>query len=86
MTEPTSEEIAAAANEAVTLFLRELGSDLSTGRFVLVVESVDEDGKLGIWTAEAAEQPIWVSLGLLEYGKTIGLFDPDDGSDVPGEL
>ncbi len=64
---PTSEEINKASEKAVALFLSELGGDLSTGRYVLVLEAIDENGDRGLWQSTAPGQASWDTLGLLNY-------------------
>jgi hypothetical protein len=66
--EPTYEQIREAAEAAVGLFLSKLGSDLSTGKFVLMVEVLSDDGTRPVWTATGENQQAWDTLGLLQYG------------------
>lgn len=65
--EPSREEIRLAAELAIGTFLRELGNDVSTGVFAFVVESIDENGKPGLWMAVGEDQPTWKTLGLCGY-------------------
>jgi hypothetical protein len=66
--EPPREDVQAAADRAIGVFLSELGSDLATGKFALLVEALDEDGKRGLWMVTHPDQTAWETLGLLQYG------------------
>jgi hypothetical protein len=78
---PSNEEVQAAADEAVGTFLANLGSDLSTGRYVLLAEVMDISGEKMLWTVTPVGQKAWDSLGILEYAlshERRHLEDPDD--------
>lgn len=68
MSEPTPGEVNAAAESAVGHFLGLLGSDLSTGKFVLMVETIGPEGEQSMWMATGGQQKCWDTLGLLTYG------------------
>jgi hypothetical protein len=77
--EPTPEQVNAAAEKAIGVFLAELGSDFSTGKFVLIAEAVDaESGKRSLWAAVADDQTPWDTMGLLTYMTSIEQGDAFD--------
>ena len=73
MDDPTPEEVANYAEEAVRMFLSKVGNDLATGKFLLVVESINLDGERGAWYAAPSDQTPWESLGLLKYAENMEL-------------
>lgn len=78
---PTPERVAAAGAEAAQSFLDQLSEDLSTGKFVMLVEAVDPQGERCMWMAVAQGQKQWDSLGLLEYARIneSGVIIDEDG-------
>jgi hypothetical protein len=68
MIDPTADEIHAAAEEAIGVFLARLGNDFSTSRFVILAECIDEDGRRPVWSATGRDQQAWETLGLLMQG------------------
>lgn len=67
MSEPTADEINAAAQKAVDGFLGEIGSDFGTGRFVLAVEVMAPDGERFLYSSVGEGMKAWESLGILQY-------------------
>lgn len=77
MAEPTPEQIEAAAEAAVSAFVAQLGSHLLTGRWVVIAETINTDGKRDLLMATAPQQTSWDSLGLLNFAAGLELDDAE---------
>lgn len=51
---PTPEGLQASGERAVAAFIAELGEDMSTGKFVLLAEVIDQNGDRGEWASSAS--------------------------------
>ncbi len=77
MDEP--ERVERQIGESISAALRASGEFVN--RWVALIETVDEQGRRGIWTATSEGLTAWDSLGMLEFAKQREMAETLKGSE-----
>lgn len=61
----TCPPLAKAVEEAITSIVSDHNEIIT--KWVVVAETVNQDGVMGVWTITPHGQPVWNAMGLLEF-------------------